>query len=470
MRRSRKCSWLGNARKTPGRRTAGDRRPNASAGGKADAAAAPDRAHPQQHCPHHRARCRCRHGKSTLLRELAAALDLKITTGPKAPPPDRKGGFALWDLGPSTETSRLPAAFEDSAERLIIAKRPSTEVAGLARALVYGRAEVVGSGELLLQVDDLPASMSKARARRVVERTGGWPLLLPYEMGAVVNEDHLATMLQNEVLDHLDATDFVLLGEVLAGRATIGSSVAGLSPLVSRRQDGTPYLAIEMVRTALDAAYGRALARRAAEPAAAEPLCRALLAQAGRPRRSCRCNRWGIMRARSTSSPLPRAIFYIYRHGQAAFEQVLAGFPLDFALRHEPLVLCFALQALKRGDVARARQLIGDHIGDGANRPFEVFGQPASYSVPFRFFRVLMLIYEDVFITDDLFEQIFRADQRIARRCRSGARLILQFAAGVLHSPPPLRRGRGCRRPGAASTTWRRRCRSSSSISICTGQ
>ena len=46
-------------------------------------------------------------------------------------------------------------------------------------------------------------------------------------------------------------------------------------------------------------------------------------------------------------------------------------------------------------------------MGEEANRPFEVFAQPKSYSTSFRFFRVLMLIYEDVFITDDLFEQIF---------------------------------------------------------------
>ena len=346
-------------------------------------------------------------GKSMLLRELAALLDLKITTGAQAPDPDRGGGIALWDLGPSRCALPLPPAFEDGAERLIIAKRPGTEIAGLARAVVYGNAEVLRAAELLFQADDLRAWLSRPNAKRAVERSGGWPLLLAYELGAVADDDHLATMLQAELLDHLDAADFVLLGEVLEGTAKASISVAGLCPLVSRDQNGNPRLAIEAVRPVLTVAYRRSLVRRTTTREVAEPLCRALLAQGRTTEAILSLQQVGDYEGAMDVLMVAKGHFYIYRYGQAAFEKVLAGFPIDFASRHEPLVLCLALQALKRGDVGRARQLIGDHMGQGANRPFEVFGQPESYSVAFRFFRVLMLIYEDVFITDDLFEQIF---------------------------------------------------------------
>ena len=249
--------------------------------------------------------------------------------------------------------------------------------------------------------------MSRTRARKLIERTGGWPLLLPYETGAIVSDDHLTEMLGSEVLDSMDATDFVLLGEVLAGRADVSQSVAALRPLVSRRQDGTPQLAIETVRKPLVEAYRDALARRAAEPVSAQHLARALLAQGQTTDAILSLQQAGNYDAALDILIAAKGYFYLYRHGQDAFAAVLAGFPLDFALRHEPLVLCLAMQALKRGDVGRARQLVGEHAGEAANRPIEVFGRPHDYSIDFRFFRVLMLIYEDVFITDDLFEQIF---------------------------------------------------------------
>jgi DNA-binding CsgD family transcriptional regulator len=71
------------------------------------------------------------------------------------------------------------------------------------------------------------------------------------------------------------------------------------------------------------------------------------------------------------------------------------------------LVLGLALQALKQGDVSRARRLLADRFGDLANDPEAVFSQRSVFSREFRAFRLLMLIYEDYFFSEDLLERCF---------------------------------------------------------------
>src|SRR5690349_20333800 len=88
-------------------------------------------------------------------------------------------------------------------------------------------------------------------------------------------------------------------------------------------------------------------------------------------------------------------LFFIYFHGPAAFDQVLSGFPPSYAHQSEMLVLSLALQALKRGDISRARRLLVDRFGDGANDIETVFASRSLFSREFREFRFLMLIYED---------------------------------------------------------------------------
>jgi ATP/maltotriose-dependent transcriptional regulator MalT len=346
-------------------------------------------------------------GKSMLLQDIAARLGLRITRGATMLAPAPGQGVMLWDLGPSALTVRLPAVFEDGTERLIVAKRPDVEITGLARAVMYGRAEILSAADLRLQRDELSPSLPAGRIRGILERTGGWPLLLPFETGAALPEEQLTEMIEREFLRHLCIDDFVLLGEILAGRAPVSAPINGLAPLVSRRQDGELCIGVEAVRPIIGEAYRNAMARRVADPADAGSLSRSLLGRGRTTEAIVSLQQAGNYDAALEVLNAAKGHFYIYRYGQAAFDTVLAGFPLAFARRHETLVLCYALQALKRGDVARARQLIGDHGGDGANRPLEVFGRPGDYSVGFRFFRVLMLIYEDVFITDKLFEQIF---------------------------------------------------------------
>ncbi len=344
-------------------------------------------------------------GKSALLQDIAAALGLVIQRGSISFAAD--GGLTLWDLGPSAFGVQMPEAFLEGEGRLVVAKRPEAEITGLARAVIYGRAEILGTADLLFSRDELIEVMSVSRAQHLMDRSGGWPLFLNGGPDGAASAGHLVRMLETEFLQDLSAADFVLLGEILAGRVSPGRAVAGLGPVVGAGSGGVPVITIEVLRPVLDTAYREAFARRTADPATAGPLARALLGEGRTTEAILTLQRVGDHEAALAVLKAAKGHFYIYRHGQEAFETVLAGFPPDFVHRHETLVLCHALRALKRGDVARARQLIGDHVGSGANRPAEVFGPSSGYSVAFRFFRLLMLIYEDVFVTDELLQQIF---------------------------------------------------------------
>ncbi len=345
-------------------------------------------------------------GKSVLLQDIAAKLGLKIQ---RAFPSHAaaEGGWTLWDLGPTAARVDLPSVFEEGPARLLVAKRPETEIIGLARAVLYGRAEIISAEDLLFSREELVAVMPASKAEQTLERSGGWPLLLRFHPEGAVPAGQLAEMLENEFLRPLSAERFVALGEVLAGRAPTGRNLSGLGPIVALGQTGVADIAIPGLRPMLGKAYHDAFTRRAADPAEAARLAQALLDHDRTTEAILVLQRAGDHAAALDVLKAAKGHFYIYRHGQTAFETVLAGFPLDFTHRHETLVLCHALQALKRGDVARARQLISDHVGSSANQPFEVFSPSSGYSVAFRFFRLLMLIYEDVFVTDDLLQQIF---------------------------------------------------------------
>ncbi|RYD83911.1 MAG: LuxR family transcriptional regulator, partial [Sphingomonadales bacterium] len=101
-------------------------------------------------------------------------------------------------------------------------------------------------------------------------------------------------------------------------------------------------------------------------------------------------------------------LFFIYYHGSAAFDRVLAGFPPTYAHQSEILVLSLALQALKRGDISRARRLLIDRFGDMAHDLDAVFSHRSVFSREFREFRFLMLIYEDYQFSEEMLATLFR--------------------------------------------------------------
>lgn len=344
-------------------------------------------------------------GKSTLLRQIAARTARPVITG-ETPPAITPGALGLWDI-PAGAEAILSEAMLAGGGRLVVAKRPESQLRGLARAIAYRKALVLGAADLLIGRGEMAAVLPPRRAARIMARSGGWPLLLPYADGPEPDMAALESVIDREMLEHLPARTLVALGDVLSGRALGPELVAELVPfLVQPGPDKAPVIAGQLAAP-LARAYRKAWLRRRADKAQSGGIADALLAD-GRTSEAIQCLQQAGQFGRALDVLAEAGgFFYLYRHGSAEFEAVLDGFPHDFAMRHETLVLSNALRALKHGDVARARQLVADYFGAEVLRLEAVLASRASYSLSFRFFRVMMLIYEDVLVTDDVLEQLF---------------------------------------------------------------
>src|SRR5262245_55479717 len=92
-------------------------------------------------------------GKSTLLRQIAARSGAVLHVGAGAPP--QSGRMVLWDIPPGSEPAPLPEAYIHGGGRIVIAKRRETNVPGLSRAMLYGRAARFRTPDLLLTREEL---------------------------------------------------------------------------------------------------------------------------------------------------------------------------------------------------------------------------------------------------------------------------------------------------------------------------
>ena len=361
-------------------------------------------------------------GKSTLLRQIASRLNLPVRIEAAAPEPTQPGRAVLWDIPPGVHPLALPEAFVAGHSRLIVAKRPETALPGLARAVIYGRAFVLDTADLMFGADELGSELPPRKRQRVMALTGGWPLLLPYADERDFDPKRLEAVLAGEWLRHLPAREFVLLGELLDGRPATLDRVDMLAPLVEYIPGGAAAaIAIPALHEPLEHAYRNEYRSRVADNRRIGALARAQRAE-----RRITDAVFTLQAAERYDEALAvidaeGGFFYCYRYGPEAFSRTLSGFPEDYSRSHETLVLCKCLRSLKSGDVARTYQLVADYFGPAANQPATVFGDPRRYSLNFRLFRILMLIYEDVVISDALFEQIFAllselpADYHLAR-------------------------------------------------------
>lgn len=342
-------------------------------------------------------------GKSVLLAALAAQWRTEIWPG-AAPPEPQGRAPRLWDI---PRGLKLAEALPETATGLIIAKRPTTHLPGLARAEAYGRAMRLGAADLLFSEAELAASLGAEAARRILAETGGWPFLYPAAVAPGPTAPDVAAFLAEEYLAPMSPRELVALAARLAQRA------------------GRP------APPAVDGPYRDDAGEALPEPVLAacrEPMERALAA-AMEDRRATRRGRLALAEAEAGQGMIPEAIlsfqaageperaldlfsrshgdFFVHLYGPAALDAVLAGFTADFERGNGELIAGRAMQALKRGEVALAQRLIADSFGPAANDPDRLFAPDAAFSLPFRLFRVVMMIYEDRPIPDALLSQLY---------------------------------------------------------------
>lgn len=340
-------------------------------------------------------------GKTVLVRQVGARLGLVPQIGAQPP---AVGTAALWDIPPRCTPDALPEGFLDDSERLIIAKRPEVALPGLDRAVAYGRVLVLDTEALMITSEELLARLPRAAAQRALRISGGWPLLLPFAAGTG-SVARLEEILAQEWMAMLPAEAFVTLGRLVNGEAVTVAAPGALAPAVRAGAPGS--LRSEALRETLAAAHLTEGARRLASGEAGIALAAALREQGHTADAIMALQRAGRMEAALAILEEEHGFEFFYRCGDATFARMLAGFPADFAQDREVLILCHCLQALKCGDLARTRQMVAEYFGVAALQPEIAVDAATPYSRPFRFFRVLMLIYEDLPVSEALFERMF---------------------------------------------------------------
>jgi DNA-binding CsgD family transcriptional regulator/AraC-like DNA-binding protein len=341
-------------------------------------------------------------GKSVLLRQIAARTGATVHVGRSAPLP--RGGLTIWDISPYEAPEPLPETLFISGNRVIVAKRPGTELAGLTRAFAYGRAVRIDAHELLLDGGEAIAAFGRTNAAEIMRRCGGWPL-------AAFNGDRIANMaefIEREILDQASSEDLVDLRHLLAGGPVPERQESRLLPFAMPRGARGPERNVQGWDGELERAIDACISRRITTPAGAKAIAEAYAAHGRAVDAITTFQTAGFMDNAFQQFNKAGGLFFIYYHGSAAFDRVLAGFPPTYAHQSEILVLSLALQALKRGDISRARRLLIDRFGDTAHDLDAVFSSRSVFSREFREFRFLMLIYEDYQFSEEMLATLFR--------------------------------------------------------------
>ena len=371
-------------------------------------------------------------GKSVLLQQIADRTGALVHHG--AAPPERGADAALvlWDLPAQASLAGLPdpAALP---EKLVIALRPEQAGRAIMRRVFYGTALRIDGADLLLTADDLATLCTPARAAALVRETAGWPALCARRLAAPKRADGGAALdafLAAEILPELSARDLVALILLCDGEQPAHLAPGALVPLVRQTAAGLA-LAVEHWRRPLQQALAAEVGTRMATAAQAAQLAEAYLHNGHPTAAILALQKVGYLDWALELFTDAGGLFYIYRYGGADYDRVLAGFPDSFTQEHEVLILSRAMQALKHGDLERARRVLTGYAGGAGGNPATVLNNAANYSLQLRYFRLMMLIYEDIPLTDELLDQAFRlladmpVDADLPRGCMLNA--IMEF-------------------------------------------
>lgn len=340
-------------------------------------------------------------GKSVLLAELADRLGVSVERGDRLSIASEAD--LIWDVPTRLKRVDLPESLIAGERRLILAKRPETRVEGLQRALAYGTAVMIAPEALLFSAAEIEAIGSAGGDTDLLEASAGWPLA-----AGGFRTPHLEGFLRAEYLANLRDSQLVDLRRLLEGAALAEDEARALLPFARRMPEGRRY---EFAAPAFAADIRHALEAEIAErlqtPAGARAIANAFSAHGRIPDAIAIFQNAGLHDSALKLFADAGGPYFLYHFGLDALDRVLSGFPHSFAHQSETIVLALTLQALKRGDISRAKRLLVDRYGDYANDADVVFASNTVYSRDFRALRVLMFIYEDFYFSEDMLARVF---------------------------------------------------------------
>ena len=340
-------------------------------------------------------------GKSRLLADLALAGNLPILQGDQPPPMTE--GLHLWDVPDDVPVSHLPNVA--GGGRLVLAKRPATRLPGLDRLVAFGAVHRLSEEALLYKAEELTTAFGEKQGAEIALATGGWPLLIDAGGNREIDPGVLSRFLAEEILPELSAETLVRLAMMLVGR----SVTSGLPPVPLAHLDASGAWTIgglNLTGSVADAVVIEQ-SRRIAKPELRSTMAAASAALGFTTETILNMQRAGEFEAAERLLETEHGWYFLYFHGAIAFDTVLAGFPQEASLRSDTVALCRALQALKHGEVFLARRLLTDRFGNETLDPARVLTNRQRYTVEFRSFRLVMLIYEDIPLNDELLQLAF---------------------------------------------------------------
>jgi DNA-binding CsgD family transcriptional regulator len=316
-------------------------------------------------------------GKSWLLADLADDCPVARDARPFA-------GAAYWDVPHVALTGDLPD------HRLVLAKRPETAIPGLARAEVFGRVSRYGTADLLFTADELSVL---PEADSLMTHTGGWPCLLPSVLSGKPSSEALTTFLQDDLLSQIPSAGLVAFQAYLTDPSAAHD--VGLLTGLPFVGDSGLHPALAAVRQPMIRAIEALLAARVTNPQEARAIAVAMVALGQTPEAITIFQNIGAWQAALQTLEATGGPFFIHRYGPDAFDRMLSGFPSDMAKTAETLVLCRAIQAIKRGEVPLTLRILIDRYGPVAADAHAVLADRTHHSLAFRFFRLLLRTWED---------------------------------------------------------------------------
>lgn len=319
-------------------------------------------------------------GKSTFLHAFSNRVAHPVVTGPT---PVAQAEWTLWD--DPCPGAALPELMP--GQRLVIACRPQDMPEGLARDRLYGCVLDIDAKDLLL-----PRCLCSPTQW---ERSLGWPLMLS---PAAHDDALLRDFISTEILSEVDVRD---LWRTLNAPTLPNWSIAAIPPLI--HPPGTVGQRLSrLLRDAAETTLGRRLTIAAPVPWLDDEIAQnpsALQTVIARM-----IQRGEIAGALSLLDQGGGWQLF-YRIGQDAFSNLVALFPDESD--NIDLVLARALLALKEGEVQHALTLLVNRFGSGIADVLSVVRNGDEYSLKLRIFRIVLLIYEDIVLTDQLLDALF---------------------------------------------------------------
>lgn len=320
-------------------------------------------------------------GKSHFLRAMAGRMGHQVVTGGT---PNSDASWIFWD--DVEHGAALPVLATD--QRLIIASRPQNVPVALARGRLYGSLLEVDGNDLLV-----PKDLCSAEQWR---RSHGWPLLLS---PAAQDDALLRAYIATDVFDGTAAQD---LWAVLA-RSEIPDWCRHAVPPLASTDDPVGVRLTRIVRHAAEGELSKHLSSLGHHTSWLDD-------EVVRDPMALR----GVMARMIQNGEVVGALAVFdhaggwtlfYRFGQRAFADLIALFPEESD--EIDVVLSRALLALKEGEVQYALTVLVHRFGHGITDTLSVVRGASEFPLRVRIFRILLLMYQDLALTDALLEALF---------------------------------------------------------------